>query len=346
MDLLKTQRRTSGSTGRTTPRRCRRSSPAHGGRHHVAGHRQPHPGRQEGPGQGDRAQGGLDRLVGHLDGVVKAKHPNCSYKWMDWIVSPTVNAQVAQWFGEAPAQPRPARSPGEGALRDLPRRGQGLLRQHLVLDHADQACLDGRGTSCRLREVDAGLDRDQGLGGDDPRGLVTAATARSPAGGGGGRTPPPGCCPGTRGCGWAPCSRARAVARGGLPRLARGHVRHRVLDHRHLHRRRGPHVTLENFQTLLGDPVYRTIALRTVGVASAVTVSTPSSRCRSPSTWPRWRGRGRGGDGRGDPHPAVGQLPGQGVRVAGDARGERRDQLGAAPAGPAAGPDTACWQRC
>ena len=31
-------------------------------------------------------------------------------------------------------------------------------------------------------------------------------------------------------------------------------------------------VTLENFQTLLGDPVYRTIALRTVGVASAVTV--------------------------------------------------------------------------
>ena len=31
-------------------------------------------------------------------------------------------------------------------------------------------------------------------------------------------------------------------------------------------------VTLENFQTLLGDPVYRAIALRTVGVAAAVTV--------------------------------------------------------------------------
>ena len=31
-------------------------------------------------------------------------------------------------------------------------------------------------------------------------------------------------------------------------------------------------VTLENFQTLLGDSVYRTIALRTVGVASAVTI--------------------------------------------------------------------------
>ena len=34
----------------------------------------------------------------------KAKHPNCMYKWMDWITSPEVNAQVAEWFGEAPAQ--------------------------------------------------------------------------------------------------------------------------------------------------------------------------------------------------------------------------------------------------
>jgi putative spermidine/putrescine transport system substrate-binding protein len=34
----------------------------------------------------------------------KAKHPNCMYKWMNWITSPTVNAQVAEYFGEAPAQ--------------------------------------------------------------------------------------------------------------------------------------------------------------------------------------------------------------------------------------------------
>ncbi|MBL1098761.1 ABC transporter substrate-binding protein [Streptomyces coffeae] len=33
----------------------------------------------------------------------KAKHPNCAYKWMDWIISPKVNAQVAEYFGEAPA---------------------------------------------------------------------------------------------------------------------------------------------------------------------------------------------------------------------------------------------------
>lgn len=33
----------------------------------------------------------------------KAAHPNCMYKWMDWIISPEVNAQAAEWFGEAPA---------------------------------------------------------------------------------------------------------------------------------------------------------------------------------------------------------------------------------------------------
>ncbi|MEU8571121.1 ABC transporter substrate-binding protein [Streptomyces pathocidini] len=33
----------------------------------------------------------------------KAKNPNCAYQWLDWIVSPKVNAQVGEWFGEAPA---------------------------------------------------------------------------------------------------------------------------------------------------------------------------------------------------------------------------------------------------
>jgi putative spermidine/putrescine transport system substrate-binding protein len=33
----------------------------------------------------------------------KSKHPNCMYKWMNWITTPKVQAQVAEWFGEAPA---------------------------------------------------------------------------------------------------------------------------------------------------------------------------------------------------------------------------------------------------
>ena len=34
----------------------------------------------------------------------QAAHPNCMYLWMDHIVSPLANAEVAQYFGEAPAQ--------------------------------------------------------------------------------------------------------------------------------------------------------------------------------------------------------------------------------------------------
>jgi putative spermidine/putrescine transport system substrate-binding protein len=35
-----------------------------------------------------------------------AKHPNCMYEWMNWIIEPKVNAEVAEYFGEAPAQER------------------------------------------------------------------------------------------------------------------------------------------------------------------------------------------------------------------------------------------------
>jgi putative spermidine/putrescine transport system substrate-binding protein len=35
--------------------------------------------------------------------ATKSKHKTCAYKWMDHIISPKVNAEVAEWFGEAPA---------------------------------------------------------------------------------------------------------------------------------------------------------------------------------------------------------------------------------------------------
>ena len=70
----------------------------------------------------------------------QAAHPNCMYLWMDHIVSPLANAEVAQYFGEAPAQSKscepatfekatkaleyPARPE---VLRQLPRRGPGFL---------------------------------------------------------------------------------------------------------------------------------------------------------------------------------------------------------------------------
>jgi putative spermidine/putrescine transport system substrate-binding protein len=35
--------------------------------------------------------------------AAKAKHPNCAYMWMNHIISPQANADVAEWFGEAPS---------------------------------------------------------------------------------------------------------------------------------------------------------------------------------------------------------------------------------------------------
>jgi putative spermidine/putrescine transport system substrate-binding protein len=34
----------------------------------------------------------------------QAQHPNCMYMWMNWIIEPQANSEVAEFFGEAPAQ--------------------------------------------------------------------------------------------------------------------------------------------------------------------------------------------------------------------------------------------------
>jgi putative spermidine/putrescine transport system substrate-binding protein len=34
----------------------------------------------------------------------QAAHPNCMYMWMNYVISPKANAEIAEYFGEAPAQ--------------------------------------------------------------------------------------------------------------------------------------------------------------------------------------------------------------------------------------------------
>jgi putative spermidine/putrescine transport system substrate-binding protein len=80
----------------------------------------------------------------------KAKHPNCMYMWMDWIISPSANAQVAEWFGEAPSN---AKACAETENKD-----------HCAIFHADDQayfdkvsfwttprtqCGDDRGNVCK-----------------------------------------------------------------------------------------------------------------------------------------------------------------------------------------------------
>ena len=35
-----------------------------------------------------------------------AAHPNCMLKWMAWMITPEVQTEVAEYFGEAPANPK------------------------------------------------------------------------------------------------------------------------------------------------------------------------------------------------------------------------------------------------
>lgn len=70
---------------------------------------------------------------------------DCAYRWLDWIISPEVNAQAAEWIGEAPVSRRAC--------------ARTVDRDHCDIHHADDAaywsnvhywttpteeCLDGR----------------------------------------------------------------------------------------------------------------------------------------------------------------------------------------------------------
>ena len=80
----------------------------------------------------------------------KAQHPNCMYRWMDWIVSPKANAQVAEYFGEAPANQKSCAETAD--------------KNHCATFHADDEdyfgkvaywttpirnCGDNRGNTCK-----------------------------------------------------------------------------------------------------------------------------------------------------------------------------------------------------
>jgi len=92
------------------------------------------------------ATGGADTWMIHS----KAKHPNCMYKWMNYVVSPKVNAEIAEYFGEAPANKKSC------ALT--------AVKNHCTIFHADdekffnrvaywttpkKECGDSRGAVCK-----------------------------------------------------------------------------------------------------------------------------------------------------------------------------------------------------
>ncbi|MCU1622659.1 MAG: spermidine/putrescine-binding periplasmic protein [Frankiales bacterium] len=78
-----------------------------------------------------------------------AKHPNCMYKWMNWITSPTVNAQVAEWFGEAPAQKLACDHTADKAFCTTYHAADKAYSDAIYYWTTPTThCLDGRGNIC------------------------------------------------------------------------------------------------------------------------------------------------------------------------------------------------------
>jgi putative spermidine/putrescine transport system substrate-binding protein len=79
----------------------------------------------------------------------KAAHPNCMYKWMDWITSPAVNAQVAEYFGEAPAQTKACEHTTQKDFCDIFHATDEKFASQLHYWTTPQKqCVDGSGDNC------------------------------------------------------------------------------------------------------------------------------------------------------------------------------------------------------
>ncbi|MEU9140097.1 ABC transporter substrate-binding protein [Streptomyces sp. NPDC048404] len=75
----------------------------------------------------------------------KAKHPDCAYRWMDWIISPKVNAQVAEYFGEAPANAQACGYTSDKAFCDTFHATDESYWKNIAFWNTPiEQCLDGR----------------------------------------------------------------------------------------------------------------------------------------------------------------------------------------------------------
>jgi putative spermidine/putrescine transport system substrate-binding protein len=80
----------------------------------------------------------------------KAKHPNCMYKWMDWIISPKANAQVAEWFGEAPSNAKScAQTADKNHCKTYHADDEGYFDQVAYWTTPRKDCGDSRGAVCK-----------------------------------------------------------------------------------------------------------------------------------------------------------------------------------------------------
>jgi putative spermidine/putrescine transport system substrate-binding protein len=81
-----------------------------------------------------------------------AKHPNCMYKWMDYIISPDANAMATVWFGEAPvtqAACDAAEKLSPGHCETFHATDEAYFKNVWYWNTPTAECLDGRGPICK-----------------------------------------------------------------------------------------------------------------------------------------------------------------------------------------------------
>jgi putative spermidine/putrescine transport system substrate-binding protein len=82
--------------------------------------------------------------------ATRARHPNCAYKWFDHIVSPKVNAQAAEWFGQAPANAKSCALAADKAFcAAYHAADEAYYAQVWYWRTPMKQCLDGRPAVCK-----------------------------------------------------------------------------------------------------------------------------------------------------------------------------------------------------
>jgi putative spermidine/putrescine transport system substrate-binding protein len=79
-----------------------------------------------------------------------AKHPNCMYKWLNYVISPKVNAEIAEYFGEAPGNAKACQKTVDpNHCKIYHANDEAFFRKVFFWTTPRKDCGDGRGAVCK-----------------------------------------------------------------------------------------------------------------------------------------------------------------------------------------------------
>jgi putative spermidine/putrescine transport system substrate-binding protein len=78
----------------------------------------------------------------------EAKHPTCAYAWIDYVLSPRINAEIAQFFGEAPANAQACHLAAAGFCDAYHANDQNFWKKIWFWTTPTAHCLDGSDRIC------------------------------------------------------------------------------------------------------------------------------------------------------------------------------------------------------